>query len=78
MILLKFLNISISISQYNSYLWFFSFCLFCREVVIDLIEEYKAAERMDYVTWGGSSHNTPQTQPQGQSQSQATTSASSV
>jgi tubulin gamma len=23
-----------------------------REVVIDLIEEYKAAERADYVTWG--------------------------
>jgi hypothetical protein len=26
-----------------------------REVVTDLIEEYKAAERPDYVTWGGSS-----------------------
>jgi hypothetical protein len=25
-----------------------------REVVTDLIEEYKAAERPDYVTWGGS------------------------
>ncbi|KAJ1407851.1 hypothetical protein B484DRAFT_202038 [Ochromonadaceae sp. CCMP2298] len=24
-----------------------------REVVTDLIEEYKAAERPDYVTWGG-------------------------
>ena len=32
-------------------------CLFyCRrEVVTDLIEEYKAAERPDYVTWGGRS-----------------------
>jgi len=28
--------------------------LACREVVTDLIEEYKAAERPDYVTWGGS------------------------
>jgi tubulin gamma len=26
-----------------------------REVVTDLIEEYKAAEQPDYVTWGGSS-----------------------
>jgi len=26
----------------------------CREVVTDLIEEYKAAEQPDYVTWGGS------------------------
>ena len=26
-----------------------------REVVVDLIEEYKAAERPDYVNWGGSS-----------------------
>ena len=26
-----------------------------REVVTDLIEEYRAAERPDYVTWGGSS-----------------------
>ncbi len=26
-----------------------------REVVTDLIEEYKAAERVDYVTWGGNS-----------------------
>eukprot|EP01035_Chromulina_nebulosa_P018683 gene18683-24436_t len=26
-----------------------------REVVIDLIDEYKAAERMDYVSWGGES-----------------------
>lgn len=25
-----------------------------REVVTDLIEEYRAAERPDYVTWGGS------------------------
>ena len=25
-----------------------------REVVTDLIEEYKAAERLDYVTWGSS------------------------
>lgn len=25
-----------------------------REVVTDLIEEYRAAERIDYVTWGGS------------------------
>ena len=30
-------------------------CLFSREVVVDLIEEYKAAERMDYVNWGSSS-----------------------
>ena len=28
-----------------------------REVVTDLIEEYKAAEKADYVTWGGSIHN---------------------
>ena len=28
---------------------------FPREVVTDLIEEYKAAEQPDYVTWGGSS-----------------------
>jgi hypothetical protein len=27
---------------------------YCREVVTDLIEEYKAAERPDYVTWGSS------------------------
>jgi hypothetical protein len=26
-----------------------------RQVVTDLIEEYKAAERPDYVTWGGGS-----------------------
>ena len=25
-----------------------------KEVVVDLIDEYKAAEKMDYVTWGGS------------------------
>ncbi len=25
----------------------------CREVAMDLIDEYKAAEKMDYVTWGG-------------------------
>lgn len=24
-----------------------------REVVTDLIEEYRAAEKLDYVTWGG-------------------------
>ncbi len=30
----------------------------CREVVTDLIEEYKAAERPDYVTWGGSQSST--------------------
>lgn len=29
-----------------------------REVVADLIEEYKAAERPDYVTWGGSTTST--------------------
>jgi hypothetical protein len=27
----------------------------CREVVTDLIEEYKAAERADYVTYGSAS-----------------------
>jgi hypothetical protein len=27
----------------------------CREVVMDLIEEYRAAERADYVTYGSSS-----------------------
>ena len=26
-----------------------------REVVCELIDEYKAAERPDYVTWGGGS-----------------------
>ena len=26
--------------------------LLFREVVLDLVEEYKAAERADYVTWG--------------------------
>lgn len=26
--------------------------------MVDLIEEYKAAERPDYVTWGGSSSST--------------------
>ncbi len=30
-----------------------SFVLY-REVVMDLIEEYRAAERADYVTYGGS------------------------
>jgi hypothetical protein len=29
-----------------------------REVVMDLIEEYKAAEKPDYVTWGGSVSST--------------------
>ena len=28
-----------------------------REVVTDLIEEYKAAERPDYVNWGSESHS---------------------
>ena len=28
-----------------------------REVVTDLIEEYKAAERPDYVTWGNNNNN---------------------
>ena len=30
-----------------------------REVVTDLIEEYKAAERPDYVTWKGPSSGAP-------------------
>ncbi len=33
-----------------------------REVVVDLIEEYKAAERADYVTWGGNVSHLNQTQ----------------
>jgi hypothetical protein len=34
-------------------------CLSCyREVVTDLIEEYKAAEKLDYVTWGMTGHAT--------------------
>jgi hypothetical protein len=32
--------------------YFKLFFLTSREVVTDLIEEYKAAEKADYVTWG--------------------------
>jgi len=38
-----------------------------REVVTDLIEEYKAAERPDYVTWSGPSSGLPVTATGGES-----------
>ena len=37
-----------------------------REVVVDLIEEYKAAERADYVSWGGNVSHLNQTQQAGE------------